>query len=106
MLKLTKLLIIGQIMKFIKIEPAKKSITILDNDIEVAELVKKSSEDAIEVEKGLNIISFPDEEQKNFFYYVTQDGMEGEIFTFKGIGIAFGDRIEERIEEIKKKIVW
>lgn len=38
-----------------------------------------------------------------FFYYVTQEGKLGSIYTFNGIGVVFGKISEKVIEEIKIK---
>ena len=100
----------GYIMTTLKIDPTKKSVTIFDNDNNVIDMdfIKNLKDNAIEVEKGLKIASFllDNEEENYFFYYVVQNGKKGEIYTFKGIGIVFGDKIEEKIEKIKEKIVW
>ena len=92
-------------MNFLKIEPCKKSITPLDENSELALKATECQNESTEVENGIYVISFPDTDH-GFFYYVVQNGDEGRIHTFKGMGIVFGERILEEAKRIKDNIVW
>jgi len=95
-------------MRVIQINPYDKEIKIaelkdIDNNFSI-DLEKEAKE----VEKGIKIIAYPviGEKRSGLFYYVMQNGKKGQIFTFNGIGTVFCNVEEERIEEIKKKIIW
>ncbi|HID16477.1 MAG TPA: hypothetical protein EYP16_06740 [Candidatus Atribacteria bacterium] len=95
-------------MKVIQINPYEKKIEIAKLEDVDSNFSKELEKDIKEVEKDIKIVAYPviGEERNGFFYYVTQEGNTGNIYTFKGVGIVFGKINEEMIEKIKKKIVW
>jgi len=96
-------------MKVIKINPYEKEIKIaelkdIDNNFSI-DLEKKAKE----VEAGIKVIAYPTigEERNGFFYYVIQNGDDGYIFPFNGIGMVFCDEANDTmLEKIEKRIVW
>jgi len=95
-------------MKVIQINPYDKKIEIANLEDIDNNFSKNLEKEAKEVEEGIKIVTHPiiGEERNGFFYYVTQEGKAGNIYTFNGIGVVFGKISEKVIEEIKKKIVW
>jgi len=102
------MLIERHVMIVIQINPYEKNIKLAkfesfekDNNLNILE------ENAQQIEKDLKIASYPIQDKGNrFFYYVKETGNEGQIYTFNGIGIVFGNIEEKTIEKIKKNIVW